>query len=174
LLTDRPLYSIEDGKIPLTALEDVGHYSLWLFDNLNESAGLDLVVETEGVSFADVAKTFSEVTGRKGVHVYVPLEHYLPVAEPSPGAYSNWAAGKETYHDESFQTWRQNFSAWWRYWGEGRAIKRDLKLLDKIHPQRIKRLAEWMKNTGYNGERRWVLKGLEDRLAIQPPAYVKH
>ncbi|KAH9207560.1 hypothetical protein DL95DRAFT_313528 [Leptodontidium sp. 2 PMI_412] len=162
----------KDGNIPLTALEDVGHYSLWLFDNLNESAGLDLVVATEEISFPEVANTFSEVTGKKGVHVQVPLEKYMPVAEPYPGAYSNWAAGQDTPHDESFQTWRQNFSAWWRYWGEGRALKRDFEFLDRIHPQRIKSLSEWMKKVGYNGERKSVLKGLEDRKTVNPPAEV--
>ncbi|KXG52207.1 uncharacterized protein PGRI_084910 [Penicillium griseofulvum] len=153
----------KDGKIPLTALDDVGYYSLWLFDNIKESAGVDLVVGTEEVSFAEIAKTFSSVTGKIGVHLYVPLEKYLPVAEPYPGAPANWALGPDAPRDESVQTWRANFSAWWRYWGEGHAIRRDFVMLDKIHPQRIKSLAEWMKKVGYEGEPKRVLKGMEDR-----------
>jgi hypothetical protein len=159
----RPANETEDGKIPLTALDDVGHYSLWLFDNIEESAGLDLVVGTEEVSFSEIAKTFSSVTGTTGIHVYVPLEQYLPAAEPYPGAPANWALGPDAPRDESVQTWRANFSAWWRYWGEGHAIRRDFVMLDKIHPQRIKSLAEWMKKVGYEGEPKRVLKGMEDR-----------
>lgn len=92
----------------------------------------------------------------------MPLEEYLPVAEPYPGGYSNWAASPDAPRDESFQTWRQNFSAWWRYWGEGHALKRDFEFLGRIHPQRIKTLAEWIRKVGYIGERKAVLKGLED------------
>ncbi|KAK1467543.1 NmrA family protein [Colletotrichum cuscutae] len=118
----------KDGKIPLIALEDIGIYSLWLFDNLNESAGLNLEVTTDEVSFADIARIFTEVTGKKGVHKSVSFEEYAPLAEPYPGAY--------------------NFRAWWRFWGEGIVNKRDLKLLDRIHPDRIRSLAEWMRKTG--------------------------
>ncbi|EOD47316.1 putative family protein [Neofusicoccum parvum UCRNP2] len=86
----------KNGKIPLIALEDIGHYSLWLFDNPAEAAGMDLKVATESITFADIVKAFSEVTGKKGVHVFVPLEQYLPAAEPYPGAPSNWAVNDNT------------------------------------------------------------------------------
>ncbi|EKG15468.1 NmrA-like protein [Macrophomina phaseolina MS6] len=154
----------EDGSfVWANPAKDVGHYSLWLFDNLPQAAGLNLMVATEEISFADVAKTFTEVTGKRGEHQYVPLEQYLPVAEPYPGAYSNWATDPGKARDESFQTWRENFSVWWRYWGEGRAVKRDFDMLTSIHPHRIKSVAEWMKVVGYDGKRKSVLKGLEDR-----------
>ncbi|KAF4783329.1 NmrA family protein [Colletotrichum scovillei] len=152
----------KDGKIPLIALEDVGIYSLWLFDNLNESAGLNLEVTTDEVSFADIARIFTEVTGKKGIHKSVPFEEYAPLAEPYPGAYVNFSVGPEVARDESDMTWRQNFGAWWRFWGEGIVNKRDLELLDRIHPGRIRSLAEWMRKTGYDGSPRPVLKGVED------------
>lgn len=49
LLMNRP--GLADGEIPLIALDDVGAYSLWIFDNPSESAGLDLEVATDQVSF---------------------------------------------------------------------------------------------------------------------------
>ncbi|KAE8370568.1 hypothetical protein BDV27DRAFT_169089 [Aspergillus caelatus] len=150
------------GKIPLIALEDIGHYSLWLFNNLPESAGMNLKVATDEVSFADIAAVFTEVTGKKGVHQYMPLEEYLPLAEPFPGALANFAAGPDAVRDDSTMTWRQNFSVWWRYWGEGRAEPRDFTLLNRIHPGRIKSLGEWMKMAHYDGLRKNVLKGPED------------
>jgi hypothetical protein len=152
----------ETGKIPLIALEDIGHYSLWLFNNLPESAGMNLKVATDEVSFADIAAVFTEVTGKKGVHQYMPLEEYLPLAEPFPGALANFAAGPNAVRDDSTMTWRQNFSVWWRYWGEGRAERRDFTLLNRIHPGRIKSLGEWMKMAHYDGSRKNVLKGAED------------
>ncbi|KAH6985498.1 hypothetical protein EDB80DRAFT_590845 [Ilyonectria destructans] len=152
----------KDGKIPLIALEDVGIYSLWLFDNFPESAGLNLEVVTEEVSFADIARIFTEVTGKKGVHKHVPFEEYAPLAEPYPGAYVNFGVGPEVARDESDMTWRENFGAWWRFWGEGIVNPRDKQLLDRVHPGRIKSLAEWMQRTGYDGKTRPVLKGIED------------
>lgn len=152
----------ESGKIPLVALEDIGHYSLWLFNNPQESAGMDLKVATDEVSFADIASIFTEVTGRKGVHRYVPLEEYFPTVEPFPNAPANFSAGPSAVRDESTMTWRQNFSVWWRYWGEGRAERRDFALLDRIHPGRIKSLNEWMKAVHYDGQPKSVLKGVAD------------
>jgi uncharacterized protein YbjT (DUF2867 family) len=152
----------KSGKIPLIALEDIGHYSLWLFNNPQESAGLDLKIATDEVSFADIAAVFTEVTGKKGVHQYVPLDEYLPAAEPFPNAPANFSAGPSAVRDESTMTWRQNFSVWWRYWGEGRAERRDFALLDRIHPGRIKSLGEWMKIVHYDGLPKNVLKGVED------------
>lgn len=152
----------EDGKFPLIALEDIGVYSLWMFDNIKDSAGLKLNVATDEVSFADIATTFTQVTGKPAAHQFVPLDVYLPMAEPFPHAPANWAAGPTAPRDESTMTWRANFSAWWSFWGEGWAEKRDWALLDKIHPQRIKSLKEWMGKNEYDGQPKAVLKGAED------------
>jgi hypothetical protein len=152
---------VGDGKIPLIALDDVGAYSLWMFDNPSQSAGLDLEVATDQVSFAEIAATFTRVTGKKGVYKRVPLEDYLAKAEPYPGAYSNWAV-KDAHRDESFMTWRENFRAWWRYWGEGRGATRDMAFLDRIHSSRIPSLEAWMKAKGYDGRPQSILKDVED------------
>ena len=160
-----------DGKIPLIAVEDMGPYSLWMFDNINESAGLALKIATDEVSFADIASTFTQVTGKEATHKYVPLEEYLPTAEPYPDAPANWAAGPHAVRDDSTMTWRENFRAWWMFWGEGRAEKRDWALLDRIHPQRIKSLKDWMERNKYDGQPKAVLKGAEDlRRAAQAQA----
>ncbi|KFX86668.1 hypothetical protein V490_08960 [Pseudogymnoascus sp. VKM F-3557] len=150
------------GKIPLISLDDLGPYSLWLYDNPQESAGMNLKVTTDEVSFEDIAAVFTEVTGKKGVHRHVPLEEYLPGAEPYPNAPANFAAGPNAVRDEASMTWRENFSAWWRYWGEGIVEPRDTHLLDRIHPFRVKSLGEWMKMVHYDGQPKSVLKGPED------------
>jgi hypothetical protein len=140
----------------------VGVYSLWLFDNPAESAGLDLSVVTDSVSFGDIARTFTEVTGKRAAHTSVPWEVYAPMAEPYPGAYVNWSLGPDAVRDESVMKWKDNFEAWWRYWGEGLGLTRDLALLDRIHPQRIRSLGEWMRRVGYDGKPGSVLKMVED------------
>ncbi|KAH7320760.1 hypothetical protein B0I35DRAFT_450469 [Stachybotrys elegans] len=151
-----------NGKIPLIALDDVGIYSLWIFDHPSQSAGLDLEVATDQVSFAEIAATFTKVTGKKGLHKRVALEDYLSKAEPYPDAYANWAVNPTEPRDESFMTWRENFTAWWRYWGEGKGATRDMAFLDSIHSTRIPSLEAWMRAKNYDGRPRSVLKDLSD------------
>jgi hypothetical protein len=140
----------------------VGAYSLWLFDNPVKAAGLNLEVATEQVTFAEIAKTFTQVTGKTGIHKRIPLDEYLPKAEPYPGAYSNWTVPLDVPRDEAFVSWRENFSAWWRYWGEGKGATRDMALLDRVYPGRIRSLEEWMRVKGYDGRARGVLKDIHD------------
>ncbi|KAK5725765.1 hypothetical protein LTR15_003955 [Elasticomyces elasticus] len=154
-----------NGKIPLIALDDVGAYSLWIFNNPSDSAGLDLEVATDQISFPEIAAVFTRVTGKKGIHKRVSLEEYLPKAEPYPNAWANWSAGPDVKRDESSMTWRENFSAWWRYWSEGKGATRDMALLDRIHPNRIKNLEEWMRLKEYDGKPRPIMKNLEDLRA---------
>jgi hypothetical protein len=155
-----------DGKIPLIALDDVGYFSLWLFDHPEKAAGMDLKVATDQVSMADIAAAFTRVTGKEAHHVRLPLEEYLPKAEPYPNAWANWAAGPNIQRDESAMTWRENFSAWWLFWGEGKGADRNMALLDRIHPKRIKSVEEWMRLKQYDGKPKAVLKGVEDLRAM--------
>ncbi|KAH7129844.1 NmrA family protein [Dactylonectria estremocensis] len=154
--------SRDDTKLPLIALCDVGIYNLWIFDNPSESAGLDVSVVTDNVSFAEIARIFTEVTGTPAAHKAIPWEAYAPLAEPYPGASVNWALGPDAPRDKSVMSWADNFGAWWRYWGDGITPQRDEAFLDRIHPKRIKSLADWMKHVGYNGKRQNVLKMVED------------
>ncbi|EXK76737.1 hypothetical protein FOQG_18529 [Fusarium oxysporum f. sp. raphani 54005] len=159
-------------KLPLIALCDVGVYNLWIFDNPSESAGIDLSVVTDNVSFEEIARVFKEVTGKPAAHKSVPFEKYAPLAEPYPGAYVNWALGPDAARDDSVMSWRENFGAWWRYWGDGITAPRDTEILDRIHPKRIKSLAAWMQHVGYDGASPGgVLKMVEDwagKMAARP------
>ena len=123
---------------------------------------MDLSVVTDHVSFAEIAKVFTEVTGKPGVHQSVPWETYAARAEPYPGAFVNWTLGPDAVRDDSIMTWRENFGAFWRYWGDGITPPRDTAILDRIHPNRIKSLADWMRHVGYDGKRQNVLKQVED------------
>ncbi|KAM6516776.1 hypothetical protein FALCPG4_014949 [Fusarium falciforme] len=161
-----------DTKIPMIALCDVGIYNLWIFDNPAESAGLDVSVATDNVSFAEIARIFTEVTGTPAVHKTIPWEVYAPHAEPYPDASVNWVLGPDAPRDKSVMSWADNFRAWWRYWGDGVTPPRDEAFLDRIHPKRIKSVADWMKHVGYNGKRQNVLKMNEDwaiKGGAQPP-----
>ncbi|KAH8698439.1 hypothetical protein BGW36DRAFT_339526 [Talaromyces proteolyticus] len=154
-----------NGKIPLIALDDVGSYVLWIFDNVERSAGVDLEVTTDQVSFQDILEVFIRVTGKKAVHITLSMEEYMDKVEPYPNAPANFIGGKNRIDDESNMTWRQNFTAWWRYWSEGIGATRDFALLDEIFPGRIKSLETWMRKVDYQGKPKQVLKNLEDLKA---------
>ena len=153
----------EDGKIPLIALDDVGVYVKWIFDHPERSTGINLEVATEEVSFLDIAAAFEKVTGGKGIHRRLSFEEYLPKREPYPNAPANWANNDGT---PSTMTWRENFTAWWKFWGQGLGAGRDMALLDEIHPGRIKTVEEWMRKVDYQGGKRGtVLKDVGDVFA---------
>ncbi|KAJ5088934.1 hypothetical protein N7532_007618 [Penicillium argentinense] len=80
-------------KLPMVALCDIGVYNLWIFDNPAESAGIDLQVMTDNVSFGGIARTLTKTTGEVTVHRILPFEAYAPLAEPYPGASVNWVLG---------------------------------------------------------------------------------
>ena len=142
------------------ALHDVGVFVKWIFDNPEKSTGIDLEMATDQVSFSDITSTFFRVTGRKGVHRVISFEEYLPKKEPYPNAPANWATGLS---GGATMTWRENFTAWWKFWGSGKGATRNMKLLDEIYPGRIKSLEEWMRKVDYGGGKRGsVLKNSED------------
>ncbi|KAK5049369.1 hypothetical protein LTR84_004298 [Exophiala bonariae] len=153
----------EDGKIPLMALDDVGVFVKWIFDHPERSAGINLEMATDQVSFSDITSAFTRVTGRTAIHRVISFEVYLPKREPYPNAPANWAGNPR---DEATMTWRENFTAWWKFWGSGKGATRDMALLDEIYPGRIKSLEEWMRKVDYQGGKQGtVLKDIEDLLS---------
>jgi hypothetical protein len=161
------LVVIGNGKIPLISVLDAGEYVLWIFDNIERSAGMDLEVATDQVSFKDIVEVFTKVTGKPAIHVPLAIDEYMARAEPYPNAPVNYLGGKNKIDDESNMTWRENFTAWWRYWSEGIGATRDFELLTEIFPGRIKSLEEWMYKVNYQGRPKPVLKDLEDLRSEQ-------
>ena len=152
----------DDGKIPLMALEDVGHFVQWIFDHPEASSGINLEMASDQVSFSDIVATFERVTGRKARHHKMALDEYLLKYEPYPDAPANWA---DESGGGSTMSWKQNFTAWWKFWGSGKGATRNMELLDEIYPARIKTLEEWMRRNNYQGPKRGtVLKNVADLM----------
>jgi NmrA-like family len=153
-----------DGAMPLICLEDLGWYGRWLFDNPDRTNGMTLKASTEHVHWADLAKTFTEVTGKKAVYKDITLDEYF-----ASGIFPN-ADGKVghsvDHDDDTLQTYRENFTGFWNMFkasgGNVGNARRDYGLLDEIYPQRVKSVGEWMRKTGYTGEPGSVLKDYSD------------
>ncbi|KFZ13598.1 hypothetical protein V501_03634 [Pseudogymnoascus sp. VKM F-4519 (FW-2642)] len=113
----------------------------------------------EDISWHDLTKAFTEVTGIKSVYKDVTLDEYFKL-----GAFSNpeeKVGHSVTHNDPTLFTIRENFSGFWNTW-KAELTKRDYKLLDEVLPTRVKSVKEWMEKTGYKGKPAAVLKDYRD------------
>jgi uncharacterized protein YbjT (DUF2867 family) len=148
-----------NGKVPMIHLDDLGRYARFLFDHPEESDGMDLEIATQHVAWSYLVDCVQRVTGRKAVFEDVPLSEYLrKYSGLSEGTPSAWAQTKDA-PALSVQTFWENFSGWWSAWRDN-LVSRDYALLDRILPDRVRDLEEWMRKTNYDGGARPVLKDL--------------
>ncbi|KAL7762720.1 hypothetical protein ACKLNR_009255 [Fusarium oxysporum f. sp. zingiberi] len=137
---------LADGAIPHVALDDCEHYVRWLFDNPERSDGLDLEVAIDHITYHDLAQAFQKVTGKPAQFIDIPLATYfehLPLKGTVPAGYN------ADPNDPATMTIVQNFTGFWNMWrnsgGNKGVIQRDYKLLDEIHPNRIKTAEEFFR-----------------------------
>jgi NmrA-like family len=153
---------IGKGTPPFIYLKDLGKYARWMIENPKKSSGLNLRIATANVGWEEVARSFTEVTGKKAVFRDISLDEYFASGVLGP---PDRKVGHSVGHDDdTLQTYRQNFSGFWNTWKED-VLKRnenDFELMDKILPERVRSVGEWMKLTGYNGQKSSVLKDYAD------------
>lgn len=148
-----------DARCPLIYLEDYGRYVRWCFDTPARSNGLNLHVATEDIAWKDLAKAFTEVTGKKAIYRDVLLDEYFKLGMLSDPEAK--IGGAVAGNDSTLFTVRENFSGFWNTWKD-ELTQRDYALLDEILPGRVKSVKEWMVKTGYTGEMKSVLKDYRD------------
>ncbi|KAH6646648.1 hypothetical protein BKA67DRAFT_580141 [Truncatella angustata] len=136
-----------DGAVAHVSLEDCGYYVRWLFDNAKEADGMDLEVAIEHVRYDDFAKAFEKVSGHPARFIDVDLETWwregpLHHRAESPAGYG------ASIDDPASMSIKQNFSGFWTIWqhsgGNQGVIRRDYQLLDRIHPNRIRSVEQWL------------------------------
>jgi hypothetical protein len=128
-----------DGAVPLVALEDCEYYVRWLFDHPERSDGMDLQVAIDHITFTDLAAAFQKVTGHPAKSIDIPEDVYFAHAPVPDGAPAGYNADP---NDPATMSFKDNFRGFWTMWrhsgGNQGVIKRDYKLLDEIHPSRIR------------------------------------
>lgn len=152
------------AKLPLIHLEDYGLYACWLLDNPERSAGMELHVGTEDISYTDLAQVFTEVTGKKAIYKDVTTAEYFDLGifkEPE----ARIGVSSENVGDETLFTYRENFGGFWETW-KAELTHRDYGLLDEILPGRVRSVKEWMVKVGYTGELVSVLKDYRDGARV--------
>lgn len=159
-----------NGAMPLIHLDDLARYVHWAYQNPGQSNGLRLGIATAHVSGQDMASAFTAVTGKPAKYVDIPIDVWLEKAFGQLPNGVNTKVGYRTAHDSALlQTYGENFTNWFNLYkasaGNTGLLKKDYALLDKILPDRVKSLEEWMRKTEYTGEIKSVLKDQAERVA---------
>jgi hypothetical protein len=136
-----------DGAAPMIHLEDLGRYARWIFDNISESNGINLEVVTCHVGLTELVEVFQRVTGEPAKIARFTPEEYFAREKQDLNPDLKLPYGTST-PDDTVMTVAENFTGFHWVWRDGLA-KRDYALLDKILPDRIKTLEEWMRKTNY-------------------------
>lgn len=146
-----------DGAVVHVALDDCEHYVRWLFDHPERSSGLDLEVAIDHIPYADLAAAFERVTGHPARYIDTSLEDYWTKGPMSRAADMSSGYNSDP-NDPAALTMRQNFTGFWNMWkysgGNIGVIQRDYRLLDEIHPNRIKSAEDWFRKEEEKGKKR--------------------
>ncbi|KAG0652456.1 hypothetical protein D0Z07_0046 [Hyphodiscus hymeniophilus] len=146
-----------NGAAPMIHLEDLGKYARWIFDNRSESNGMNLEVATCHVSLKDLVEAFQNVTGKPAKSLDLTPEEYFSRKDLNNVNPDMKLAHGTDGSDSTVMTARENFTGFHHVWRDNLA-SRDYKLLDKILPDRVKTLEEWMRKSNYTaGEFKPVL-----------------
>jgi hypothetical protein len=115
----------------------------------------------------EIADTFTDATGKPAKYVDFPIDAWhaktwtrLPNGPDTKVGFSSVKDDKAL-----LMTFRENFTNWWNLYkasaGNTGLIRRDYEFLDKILPNRVKTVGEWMKKANYTGERDSNLPNLD-------------
>jgi hypothetical protein len=159
------------GAMPFIHLDDFGRYMSWAFSSPHESNGLILGIATAHVSGTDLAEAFTAVTGSKAKYVDASLAEHLKArfARLPKGPHTKVGFQSVKDDDALLQSFGENFTNWWNLYrasGSNKGlITRDYDLLNRILPNRVKSVEEWMRKVNYDATRRSVIKS----TARHPP-----
>ncbi|KIW88746.1 uncharacterized protein Z519_10793 [Cladophialophora bantiana CBS 173.52] len=157
---------VGDGAVVHVSLDDCEYYVRWLFDHPERSNGMDLEVAIDHIHYADLAKAFEKVTGHPARYIDTDLDTYWSTGNVA-GAANTGAGYNSDPNDPAFMTFKQNFTGFfnmWKYSGHNEGvIRRDYKLLDEIHPTRIRSAEEFFRREDARG-RKLGLGSLWDRV----------
>ena len=142
----------EHGHVAFVSLADLGWFARHLFEHPEEFKGDLLSVGIAHVSGNGIAEAFTAVTGK-------PARFQALTNEQIDAAFPDFKLGtahSPGYDDPTLLTARQTFKAWLNIWaesGENTGLwTRDYDRLDKIKPDRIRTLEQWMRSVDYKAD----------------------
>ncbi|KAJ6509697.1 NAD(P)-binding protein [Mycena vulgaris] len=150
---------LEDARVPLIALKDLGWWARWTFDHRAEASARELNVTSECIAWDQLVETFTRVTGRRAVYRRLSLDEWFANFDESVDD----PISNEKRRGDGSTTIRENMGAFWRVMRDG-LIDKDMAWVRSVHPGTYT-LERWMRESGYNGEapKVPVLKNTQDR-----------
>ncbi|KAJ3113035.1 hypothetical protein HDU96_003845 [Phlyctochytrium bullatum] len=160
------------GKISLIALQDIGYYCLYMFDHPQKFINKELNVSSCQADLDDFARAFNKVLGPKhGYHARVaplPYEAFMksqgvPKDAAVTAVFMSTHPGLPTTVSGKggpVMSFWENFEGFFNFWSSPDHMnsKVDYKLLDSIHPGRIRSIEEWMEKVGYDAKPKKLFK----------------
>jgi hypothetical protein len=158
---------LDDGAIPFIYLQDLAAYVHWAATHIEESNGLDFGVATAHTSGEEIALAFTATTNKPARYESMPIEEWHAQVWKKLPKGADTKIGFLSVKDDAalLQTYGENFANWWNLYkasaGNKGLIRRDYQFLDRILPNRVKSVEEWMKKENFTGERVSLVKLLE-------------
>lgn len=138
----------------METLKDLGAFAAIIFQDRDKFSGNTLNTVSHFATGKELAETTARVAGVKAVYRDVDMEEWI---KDLP--YAN--APVHAANPEDI-TVGENFRMWWPGFQESILVKhRDIPELKKIYPG-LQSLEEWMRETGYDGTPKPLLKGFID------------
>jgi hypothetical protein len=132
-----------DTAMPLIALEELGFYGRWVFDNVEGGNAMTLKLGTGHIKSAGLVKDFAAVIGRKAVYKTWLSAVLCVWSILKLGSQSRAFCGSRRRHPVDIPAELHRILDHGEVW----LVKRNYQLLDEILPGRIRTFKEWMKKT---------------------------
>ena len=129
----------------MIALEDLGFFARYIFDNRSAMSAQELEIASDYVDWPYLIDTFIKVTGSKAEHKALTIEQWADLFTGMEQAVHMDDQGKE-----GVTTLREHSIMWWNIYADD-LPKRDLDQLRAIHPGLLS-VEDWMRKYGYTGE----------------------
>ncbi|CAK5283344.1 unnamed protein product [Mycena citricolor] len=140
-----------DGIMPLVSLKDIGWWARYTFDHRTETSGRDLDIVSENITWDDLVKTFTKVTGKPAVYVPQTIDEW----------FANFHIGlSDAKIGTGSLTVKENFAGFWAVFRDRKVVK-DVEWCKSVHPG-TQSVEQWMRENNYQGKGPTSLKGVED------------
>ncbi|KZT67933.1 NAD(P)-binding protein [Daedalea quercina L-15889] len=156
------------GHVQMIALEDLGFFARYAFDNRRTTSAQELKIATDRVDWEYLRATFEKVTGQRAEVIYQSFDDWCKNLKNADRPIAN----ERGPIDNGSTTWRENFRAFWAMWRDD-LIPRDYEWLRRVNPKGFT-LESWMRAKQYGDyprhlwEKQGFLKNNEDGKSTMP------
>ncbi|KAF7978326.1 hypothetical protein HWV62_947 [Athelia sp. TMB] len=135
---------VQDGHVGLIALRDIGFFIRYTFDHRAETSAQTLDIAGEMISWDDLVKTFTKVTGQPAVHKRQTFDEWFKNYTNSDNP-----VAVEFVKGDGSTTFEENMTAFFKLWRDDIIVK-DMEWIKSIHPK-LQGVEEYMRETKYDG-----------------------